>query len=197
MNDLFFAIKRAFHGTLRVGRLAIAELRCKGLTPARFDMMFALQSDDFIAQRELQRMLGVSKTTVSRMVRSLVELGYVARERDESDRRSYFVWLTELGWDCIHRAGQALVESGAIEATVKWTLAQVRPRFSVARCGARRASQRTRLPREVRRRRRLKGLLTLVRTAFQAGGSLHYQRPQVVAERLPSFFDRGAAAHCP
>ena len=38
MNAIFFGLKRAYHGTLRIYRRALANL---GLTAARFDLLYA------------------------------------------------------------------------------------------------------------------------------------------------------------
>jgi DNA-binding MarR family transcriptional regulator len=80
MDAVFFGIKRAFHGTLRVMRWP---LHCYGLTSARFDMMWAIYKTPMrrARQSEVRRMLGVSAPTVSRMVKSLVH-----RRRDTTKR---------------------------------------------------------------------------------------------------------------
>ena len=40
MDAIFFGLKRAFHGSLRIARFALTAL---GLTAARFDMLYALE----------------------------------------------------------------------------------------------------------------------------------------------------------
>lgn len=50
-----------------------------------------------ITQRQLRRELGVSAPTVSRMVRSLEALGFIARSRGR-DRRTFDIRLTDDGW---------------------------------------------------------------------------------------------------
>jgi DNA-binding MarR family transcriptional regulator len=116
MNAIFFAIKRAFHGVLRVTR---RPLQLCGLTAARFDMMYAvfqvqrkLDSPYAPTQRHVQRKLGVSAPTVSRMMRSLEKLGYITRSRSKhGDKRYWIVRLTEKGMECIRYAYQALRRS--------------------------------------------------------------------------------------
>jgi DNA-binding MarR family transcriptional regulator len=115
MNAVAFGTKRAFHGFLRVMRKPLASV---GLTPARFDMLFAMfskgdrQNRRWISQRALRRALGVCSSVVSRMVRKLEELGLVVRERSEFDRRQILVRLSDLGW-------------GRIEGVHKWVLRAV------------------------------------------------------------------------
>lgn len=47
--------------------------------------------------RGLARLLGVSKPVVTRALNTLGTLGYLRRERDESDRRNVFVARTDVG----------------------------------------------------------------------------------------------------
>jgi DNA-binding MarR family transcriptional regulator len=168
MDNVFFSLKRAYHGSLRVGRRALVPIRCEGLTPARLDMLRALEGDDFLPQRELQRILGVTKTTVSRMVRALEELGYVKRDRDEADRRCIFVWLTERGCDCLYRVKKALIASGKIAGTIARALS--RPVWLYHRTPRE-------LPKPKRRRVVLRWLLRSLRAGFHARGCLGYRSP--------------------
>ncbi len=79
MHTVFFGLKRAFHGTLRVTRGALATF---GLTAARFDMLYIVAKEgSSLTQRRLQRALGVAAATVSRMLRSLEKLGLVERAK--------------------------------------------------------------------------------------------------------------------
>src|SRR5581483_6609271 len=96
VHDTFFATKRAFHGILRITRRPLAAL---GLTPARFDMLYVLYAGmgQWALQSTIRRLLGVTAPTVSRMLRSLEQLGFVKRMRCEVDKRDRVVELTELG----------------------------------------------------------------------------------------------------
>ena len=103
MNAIFFGLKRAFHGTQRVSRSALAAC---GLTAARFDLLYCLYQRDrgAAAQRTLTRRLGVTRSTISRMLASLEALGVVTRTRHSGDRRQRWVTLTDAGRARIHRA---------------------------------------------------------------------------------------------
>jgi DNA-binding MarR family transcriptional regulator len=70
-----------------------------GLTAARFDLLFAVHAHGSrrMRQRELQRMLGVCRATVSRMLGSLERLGLVRRITSDTDRRRKLVELTKQG----------------------------------------------------------------------------------------------------
>lgn len=117
MHAIFFGIKRAFHGTLRVTR---GPLRSLGLTAARFDLMYALLRHDPIdrtcgvrmLQSELRRTLGVTASVVTRMLQSLERLGLVSRGRPRyGDQRQRELWLTEKGRACIRDAYRALLRA--------------------------------------------------------------------------------------
>ena len=120
MNAFFFGAKRAFLGSLRVLRKPLHGV-APGLTPARFDMMFALASRTFDArglealedetQSDVRRALGLSASVVSRMLRALEELGWVKRTRPTEkyeDRRQRYVTLTEAGLACVREAFRGL-----------------------------------------------------------------------------------------
>jgi DNA-binding MarR family transcriptional regulator len=123
MNAIFFGLKRAHHGVLRVTRSALARL---GLTAARFDLMYAVHERRGVRQRNLRRVLGVSAPTVSRMLASLEELGLLKRERAYGYRRQQFVRLTKIGIRCIRRAIRRLVHSGAAQLAVDSALCLTR-----------------------------------------------------------------------
>ena len=95
MHASFFAIKRVHLRVLAVTRPIIKNY---GLTPARFDMLrIVLLHPDGIAQATVRWLLGVSAPTVSRMLKSLQQLGFVERERDVADGRCLIVRLTPRG----------------------------------------------------------------------------------------------------
>jgi DNA-binding MarR family transcriptional regulator len=102
MNAHFFGTKRAFHAIVRITRKPLASF---GLTAARYDMLYAIfggipKVDRFgcqTSQSELPRKLGVHKSVVCRMLRSLLQLGLVTRRRFDRDRRRFWVELTDAG----------------------------------------------------------------------------------------------------
>jgi DNA-binding MarR family transcriptional regulator len=117
MNAIFFASKRAFHGVLRVTRKPLKSL---GLTAARFDLLYALmprKGEEPIVngklQSNLRRLLGVSPSVVSRMLKSLENLGLVSRKcpANGPDRRQRWVSLTTAGIECIVAAYKMLVRA--------------------------------------------------------------------------------------
>ena len=116
MHAILFGLKRAWHGSLRTTRHALATL---GLTAARFDLLYAAHvRDRSVTQRELRRALGVNRTTISRMLGSLEALGLITRERACVDRRTREVSLTAEGRSRIRRAIVRLIDSGAAQLAV-------------------------------------------------------------------------------
>jgi DNA-binding MarR family transcriptional regulator len=116
MNVIFFGLKRAYHGTLRVTRRALARL---GLTAARFDLLYIVQkAGEMMTQRELRKALGVSGPTVSRMLGSLEDLGLVEREVSDLDRRERYVMLTNAGRGCVRKAVRSLIHTGLVQLAV-------------------------------------------------------------------------------
>jgi DNA-binding MarR family transcriptional regulator len=100
MNAHFFGAKRAFHATLRFARPLLARF---GLTPARFDLLYAIAPNRYsrertsTLQRDLRDALGVTGATICRMLQSLEKLGLIVRTRSEYDARQRNVELTDEG----------------------------------------------------------------------------------------------------
>jgi DNA-binding MarR family transcriptional regulator len=117
MHAIPFGLKRAWHGTLRATRHALA---CVGLTAARFDLLYVAHRRKLspITQSQLRTTLGVNRTTISRMLASLEALGLVTRERAHGDRRTRIVRLTQQGRKQIRLAVRRLIGSGAAELLV-------------------------------------------------------------------------------
>jgi DNA-binding MarR family transcriptional regulator len=110
MDAVGYALKRGFHATLRCGRPVLARY---GLTPARLDVLMAL-TDYRIAktQAALRRALGVARATMSEMLASLEQLGWIKRTRNDYDRRTRDVALTPEGRGVFERAYEGAICSG-------------------------------------------------------------------------------------
>lgn len=116
MHAIFFGLKRAHHGTLRVTRAPLAKM---GLTAARFDMLYTIKERRRgILQSALRRALGVCRATVSRMLASLEQLKLVTRTVDPANRRERIVRLTTLGRWRIAYAHRHLTRSGWAQLVV-------------------------------------------------------------------------------
>jgi DNA-binding MarR family transcriptional regulator len=123
VHPIFFGLKRAHHSVLRICRPPLLPL---GLTPARFDLLFAVKTHGHrILQGRLQQTLGVGRTTVSRMLASLEKLGLVKRAVDERDRRRKFVALTTRGRWTTGSARRHLIRSGWAQLALDTALGSV------------------------------------------------------------------------
>ena len=126
MHAIFFGLKRAFHGTLRVSRHALGTL---GLTSARFDLLYGVYEQGEWGnkwQSHLRKKLGVSAQVVSRMLASLEALGLVTREKDSIDRRQRTVRLTGEGRSRIRLAIRRMIRSGQVKLAVDVALGKDR-----------------------------------------------------------------------
>lgn len=54
-------------------------------------------SKERMTPMDLSKIMGVNKTIISRIIEQLSSNGYLIKERDENDKRSYFVYITEKG----------------------------------------------------------------------------------------------------
>ena len=61
-----------------------------------------------MSQHELARLLGLEKSTVSRLVAGLVDRGWVSRERNPDNRRIYRLQLTHDGQVAARQIGKQL-----------------------------------------------------------------------------------------
>jgi DNA-binding MarR family transcriptional regulator len=121
MHSIFFGVKRAFHATLRRTRRPFAQVQ-PGLTAARYDVLYALQSHDSeLRQSKLRDLLGVTGATISRMLRALERLRVVWRERDPLDRRRLIVRLTDLGDLWVRWADRRLLQEVALAIDAAFT----------------------------------------------------------------------------
>ena len=162
MHAQFFGIKRAFHGTLRIMR---RPLLCEGLTAARFDMMWAIYKTPMCRSRqsEVRRMLGVTAPTVSRMVKSLVALGYVRQDRDLEDGRERLLVLTRRGFERVWIAARLFIVEKTAEFALSCALGGVERWWDVALVAAAMSQ--------------LHGLLSRIRDGFWDTAGLLYPAP--------------------
>jgi DNA-binding MarR family transcriptional regulator len=117
MHHIFFATKRVHHRSLAKMRPLAGVF---GLTPARFDMLYAIAPHAYgISQVDLCRVLGVTGATVSRMARSLQDLGFIVRARCTSDKRKLRSRLSEIGRRIFEAARRIIIEEDVIEPIVR------------------------------------------------------------------------------
>lgn len=92
MHDLPHLLKRA-HFIFRQGIDAI--LAEYGLTAAQMDVLQRVAECECAEHRALQQQMGVSSPTLTKLVDSLVESGYLQRQVSDSDARVKVLVTTE------------------------------------------------------------------------------------------------------
>jgi DNA-binding MarR family transcriptional regulator len=77
-----------------------------GLVP----FIYHIFKSDSLSQDELSEIIGIDKTTTARAIKTLVNLGYVSRNRDIDDKRIYRLYLTTKGRALIPEIEQVMTE---------------------------------------------------------------------------------------
>jgi DNA-binding MarR family transcriptional regulator len=121
MHQVFFGVKRVHllglefvRGLLNHERLTYP----RRLTPARFEMMRIVYVHDGggmgVPQGNILLLLGVTAPTVSRMLKSLEELGYIVRKRVRY-MRGLIVHLTDAGRTLMRSLMKELVDNRYVD----------------------------------------------------------------------------------
>jgi|GEM_PF-1427055 len=118
MHEVMFRLKRAH---LRAVEFAKPMAALFGLTPARFDVLYAIkQSSGYVlTQRQLGEALGLAPATISKIVERMEACGLVRRETREDDRRMKCVTMTSRGIDAIGAAIHAFLRLDQLRAAYR------------------------------------------------------------------------------
>jgi DNA-binding MarR family transcriptional regulator len=112
MHSVTFQIKRAHLRAVAFGK-GVIERRVKNMTPARFDLMYAIRTyrvqgarpiGTTLEQNTLCKRLGLHSSTVSKLIKRLVQLGWLENLGRGGDRRTNVIALTEKGIRSIVKA---------------------------------------------------------------------------------------------
>ena len=110
MHSIVFQAKRLHLRTVAFGHLVLRKV--KGMTAARFDLLCLVRQASLwrdvgdprtngltkgMTQLEITRRLDLCRTTVSKMLTRLEQMGWVRRVRDAIDKRKKRVFFTDLG----------------------------------------------------------------------------------------------------
>ncbi|GAA2318619.1 MarR family transcriptional regulator [Streptomyces kunmingensis] len=96
----FLALERELTVFLRRARASSGEMAREvhpDLEPAAYGLLVRLEECGAQRATELAAYIGVGKATMSRQLRALEDLGFVAREPDPADGRAWLISLTERG----------------------------------------------------------------------------------------------------
>lgn len=81
-------------------RLIIHELKARnisGLAPSHGDILMLLFHLDTVSMREIAKRIGRDKSTVTALIKKLIDIGYVEKRQDPTDNRITLIRLTKAG----------------------------------------------------------------------------------------------------
>ncbi len=117
MEKIIFGSKQFYLGTIRLTRRWLTPF---GLTPARFNMLVAIATGGHrgLAQHDLLGLLGVTSATISRMLRSLEEIGLIVRKPHPRNPQRRWINVTAGGIYRLRAAIDEVVDSGELAFAV-------------------------------------------------------------------------------
>jgi len=114
VHELSFGLKRAH---LRAVAVHLPLARRFGLTPARFDVMFAIWEESGCAlQIGIAHRLGLSPTTICKMLKVMEDAGLVERAVHQGDLRQRWVMFTRRGFKRFSEAMEAFLRNDHLRA---------------------------------------------------------------------------------
>lgn len=84
----------------KANRLIIHELKTHnipGLAPSHGDILMLLFHLDTVSMREIAKRIGRDKSTVTALIKKLIDIGYVKKRQDPTDNRITLIKLTKAG----------------------------------------------------------------------------------------------------
>jgi DNA-binding MarR family transcriptional regulator len=84
----------------KANRLIVNELRVRdlsGLAPSHGDILFLLFHLEPVSMREIAKKIARDKSTVTALIKKLMDFGYVEKEQDQNDSRVTLIKLTKSG----------------------------------------------------------------------------------------------------
>jgi DNA-binding MarR family transcriptional regulator len=96
-GDAVARISRLHEMANRFIILELGKRGIHGIVPSHGDILFILFRDGRLPMQEIARKIHRTKPTVTILVKKLVELGYVYREKSQDDNRVFFIGLTGEG----------------------------------------------------------------------------------------------------
>lgn len=94
------AVARMSRSLELANRFIISELESRGIfgmVPSHGEILFFLFHCDKLPMQEIARKIHRTKPTVTILVKKLIELGYIDREKSREDSRVTYIFLTDKG----------------------------------------------------------------------------------------------------
>jgi MarR family transcriptional regulator, organic hydroperoxide resistance regulator len=107
LSGVVLALQRATHHTLHALSAALADLN---LSAAEINALANLGQGGTLSVRQLSERTGTRASTLTGLLDRLENRGYLVRELDPSDRRSFQLPLTDLGREVAARVLAALAD---------------------------------------------------------------------------------------
>jgi len=119
---LILALQRTTHATLRLLAVRLAEVN---LSPSEINALANLADGRVRSVGELAAAAGVRPTTLTSLLDRLAKRGYLRRELDPADRRSFQLHLTPAGATAAEAAAAAMtaIEQEAADSLTQADLA--------------------------------------------------------------------------
>jgi len=84
----------------KANRLIVSELRVRnmpGLAPSHGDILILLFQSETVSMREIAKQISRDKSTVTALIKKLINIGYVEKREDPNDSRVTLIKLTKEG----------------------------------------------------------------------------------------------------
>ena len=104
-NRIFFKLQRAAHSLKK--RADDALLSAGEITTAQAAALMIIGQEAPVSQREVAKLLQQNESAITAMVRRLMALGYIERQRAKDDVRRWDLSVTAAGSDALKNAGPA------------------------------------------------------------------------------------------
>jgi DNA-binding MarR family transcriptional regulator len=102
MNNKFRDLIRLTNNIYRCTQVYLdKKLEKLNLTTGSYPYLLVLNNNQGISQNEISRELNVDKAMSARIVKKLIDYGYIRKEENENDIRAYKLYLTNKGKEVI------------------------------------------------------------------------------------------------
>lgn len=91
--------------------LFVEEVGEDGPTPRQFAVLLNVYQNDGINQTDLVRMSGIDRSTLTEILRRLIDRGLISRRRVKSDQRTNALTITEAGVVMLDGAFDAMIRA--------------------------------------------------------------------------------------
>ncbi|MEZ3437228.1 MAG: MarR family transcriptional regulator [Lachnospiraceae bacterium] len=94
---------------------AMKKMEAMGIKPGQAGILFILNSEESMSQKELAKKMGITPPSMTAAVKKLETRGYIVKEPDTSDQRAFKIGLSDKGRECVENLKDIMEE---IEETV-------------------------------------------------------------------------------